>query len=499
MGFWDTMAGAGEAVDPARQWLETIYKIRKQGVDEDEVKKEQTLRQILGTEGALKDAAYQGIKAGRGKGGTIDTSPYQSRRDEAQRQAAGKFFQKDVMESAGAEPFDWEKTPAEAGPEASQIGAAAPYKPPTVPAAPPDVQPDVIRPAESRAKILREAQSVSIDPAEEAAVVSKINWIRQNYPPAKAEALVNMLWNGYMRKRQAKQEGQMAEAGGHVYDTMHPETTTDTLAERRIAQTTEKEAEDRASHERQTRMSSGVGYQRNAMDEAQRKAAEDAQNEMRAKYAEKLDSLQKMRDIVAALPAGEGMAGIPSLAELDATIAQVKREGIAYAAPGLPVKPEAAMAGWQRGAVESQKTEARAAGKTGAGAAKPPDLKTSAKILQDQIDKLGFVTTPEDKQKKADLESQLRAVTEKKLEQEGVEWEPGVVKKEEKKPSEPGIFSRGVDKVTGLFSSPPAAPKPPAPARGTPEAKQRVQLAMKKYHTDEATATRNLLAAGLIQ
>ncbi len=88
MGIWDVFAGAGEAVDPARQWLETVYKIKANKAQREQDANNAALKGVLdlGGRGAIREAAYEKTrKAKEGKGFSLDKFPLQNM-SEAYRQ-----------------------------------------------------------------------------------------------------------------------------------------------------------------------------------------------------------------------------------------------------------------------------------------------------------------------------------------------------------------------------------------------------------------------------
>ena len=351
--WYEIAAGLPDFTGAAGSWFDRMYGVRRQQTQDQAAKDAAALRakekendlltktlmeEDTRLRGALSKRAEQDRPIGAAKGVNLDKTPWQME---------SKAYQQEAQT----------------------------YKPPQ-PAF--DELPEIGKPS-GEETIQRQVREIAPSESRKAAIEARAKLAAKLHGPDFAD-LIRRRDEAQLEPELAEQKKELeAELRGQSYYAAHPERTVPVLAGKVRAAGTEAKAEEERQALKRTQTAAGPAHRRITVDEQNRLETQAAQEAQQQKYAQKLDNLQQMRDIVANTPQGQGWAGMPSIEEIDALSAQTEREGIAYAHPALPMRPEAQGAAWVKALVESQKAEK-------AGQPKPFDTKAQGlKTLDKQI------------------------------------------------------------------------------------------------------------------
>ncbi len=377
--WYEVAAGLPDFTGAAGSWFDRMYGVRRQQTQDQAAKdaaaakakeKENALltKTLMEEDARLRNAisgrAKQDRPIGAGKGVNLDKTPWQMESSAYQQEARG-------------------------------------YKPPE-PAF--DELPEIGKPS-GEETIQRQVREIAPSESRKAAIEARYRLASKLHGPEFAD-LIRRRDEAQLEPELAEQKKELeAELRSQSYYAAHPERTVPVLAGKVRAAGAEAKAEKERQALKRSQTAAGPAHRRITVDEQNRLETQAAQEAQQQKYAEKLDNLEKMRNIIVNTPEGQGFAGIPTLGEIDALIAQTKREGIAYASPALPVKPEAQQATWGKALVESQKAEK-------AGQPKPFDTKAQGlKTLDKQIGQMRQTVEKAKKEmRNADAEASERAL-----------------------------------------------------------------------------------------
>lgn len=384
MGIWDVFAGAGEAVDPARQWLETVYKIKANKAQREQEANDAALKGVLdlGGRSAIREAAYEKTrKAKEGKGFSLDKFPLQNM-SEAYRQeerdpanilsavgAARGAYGQNLTDRAGTEfqlkrpgMLDARSEPAPAeGEDVNRLFRQTAVQPagqmvgkprasladvtlnePAIGAA--DITQTLGTKAAQARRIAQPIRDVygsipeyATSPEDEALITSRLKAI-DSYPDLRPE-VKNVLKKSILvqaakakaagrAQTEAQRQTAVGDATTRIYREQYPERTVPALAERAIAGQ-ETAAANKATLEKDlARIREGAQHARLAWDKMQAGERQKVIGEVMGKY----DEWDKELDDMIAQNAGNPA----EVARLKASQRDLRQQRVMVAASSSP-------------------------------------------------------------------------------------------------------------------------------------------------------------------
>jgi hypothetical protein len=360
--WYEIAAGLPDASNAAGTWFDRMYGVRRQQTQDAQkqvaaqaAEKDRLTKILFHEDAMLKDAlsgrrlAEKPIGAGKV---TIDKSPWEAENRAYQQQA---------------------KT----------------YKPPE-PAF--DALPEQGKPS-GEADIQRQLQGVAPSASRQAAIEAKVKMAAQLHGPVFADFIrrseESKMEPELAAERQALEENLRTQ---RYYEQFPGKTVPNLAAASRAATEESAQAKAQAAADLQaqkdvesmkrTKTTAGVGYQRNAMDQAERDAAMAAQEKQKQDYQTAHESLRKIKSEYDNW-SDEGTIGEQkraNIARIENEINTLKTNNPSVFASPLPVKPETLLNAQMKSGEQKAKAAALPGGQ------KPFDTKAQAiKTLDKQI------------------------------------------------------------------------------------------------------------------